>query len=234
MRGNHGRPTPIHQDSVLPWLTETQGATPTPLPLRVQPTATAGNALIATSDVPAGAPLLTLPCDACIVQPFDNAPDDTSALGPMALALLQRLAAGTDPWLDALPRRVDLPWLTWEPQELAALQDIETRQEAAHLQQCLMQLYQVPVLYYTIHTYCNVIPHMKSLPLEIIAINTMLFYLFGVSTNRPPVEQFPAGSAVYGHRAPVLGIQPGALTLLPPSPAPQPACLGARHRPVQP
>lgn len=130
---------------MLPWLCATQGATPNPLPLRIQPTATAGNALVATHDIPAGAPLLTLPCDACIVQPLQGTRDDTEALGPMALALLERVAAGTDPWLDALPRRVDLPWLTWEPDELAALQDKETLQEAAHLQRRMLQLYQVCV-----------------------------------------------------------------------------------------
>lgn len=129
-------------ESVIPWLT-LQGATPTPIPLRVERTATAGNALFATHDIPPGAPLLTIPCDACIVQPLPDSADETEALGPMALALLRRLADGHNPWLDALPRRVDLPWLTWEPEELAALQDPETRLEAAHLQQRMLQLYQV-------------------------------------------------------------------------------------------
>lgn len=129
----HAAPHTSTIDSLLPWL-ETQGASPLPIPLRPVESSHDNRYLVATRDAPPDAPLLMLPCKACIVQPLtDDAPDDTHALGEMALALLRRMSTtGSDPWLDALPRRVDLPWLTWEPHELAELQDPETRQGIAH------------------------------------------------------------------------------------------------------
>lgn len=79
------------------------------------------------------------------MQPLSNntEDDDTGVLGPMAIALLRRKAAGGDPWIDSLPASVDLPWMTWEPDELAALQDEETLLEAEKLQQRMVKLYEV-------------------------------------------------------------------------------------------
>lgn len=44
-----------------------------------------------------------------------------------------RLARSIQPWLDALPTSVDLPWLYWSDDELAELQDEDTIAEAQHL-----------------------------------------------------------------------------------------------------
>lgn len=55
----------------------------------------------------------------------------------MALQLLEQAALGKaspiQPWLEALPQHVPLPWLYYNEEELAAIQDEDALQECRQL-----------------------------------------------------------------------------------------------------
>ncbi|KAL4421162.1 hypothetical protein ABPG77_000797 [Micractinium sp. CCAP 211/92] len=133
--------------ALLDWLVRSQGAEPSCLKVERRWRDEAfGWCLVATTDIEPEEVILSVPLTAAITS--DDA-DESRWSAAMAGQLLQRQAAAEaavaagdaaaaersgQPWLNALPDHVDLPWLYWSDAELAELQDEDTIAEARQFQ----------------------------------------------------------------------------------------------------
>jgi hypothetical protein len=118
--------------SLLRWLVTTQNASP--VDLKVERTFRGeelGYGLIATQDINADDTILSVPLSSAITS--EGASEAQWSIH-MAEKILYAIKHGENtPWLDSLPKNINLPWLYWQPEEVAELQDPDTIDEAYNL-----------------------------------------------------------------------------------------------------
>jgi SET domain/Rubisco LSMT substrate-binding len=122
----------IQSQSLLQWLVTTQGASPPDLKVeRTFRGEDLGYGLIATQQINPDDTILSVPLSSAITS--EGASEDEWSIH-MAEKILHAIKHGENtPWLDALPKNINLPWLYWSPEEVAELQDSDTITEAYNL-----------------------------------------------------------------------------------------------------
>jgi hypothetical protein len=125
--------SPITQPlSLLQWLVTTRGALP--LDLKVERTFRGedrGYGLIATQEIKPDDTILSMPLSSALTS--EGAPEAEWSIN-MAEKILHAIKFGVNtPWLDSLPKNINLAWLYWSPEEVAELQEIDTINEAYNL-----------------------------------------------------------------------------------------------------
>jgi hypothetical protein len=118
--------------SLLQWLVTTQGASPPDLKVdRTFRGEELGYGLIATNDIPPETTILSVPLSSAITS--EGASEAEWSIH-MAEKILNAVKFGENtPWLDSLPKNINLPWLYWDPAEVAELHDVDTINEAYNL-----------------------------------------------------------------------------------------------------
>ncbi|KAL4856151.1 Glutamate decarboxylase 1 [Chlorella vulgaris] len=123
-------PTHHGETALFDWLVQ-QCATPAcPKVERRYVSDDVGYCLVATKEVAPDEVILSVPLTAAITS---EGVDESRWSTHMAIELLERQSGSCQPWLDALPVHVDLPWLYWSDAELAELQEEDTIAEAGQL-----------------------------------------------------------------------------------------------------
>lgn len=148
---------------------------------------------------------------------------DAAAAGDAAA-----LATSVQPWLDALPAHVDLPWLYWSEEEMAELQDEDTVAEAQQLRAVYEDACQVSV----VATHSMASGRVLGLLWEAGVYAGCVAHVHQPEPCVRPASSPPAGGGgAVQPAAGGLGAVPGAQPQLCDGWV---ARVGARHRPVQP
>lgn len=102
-----------------------------------------GWGLVATQQLRPHEVLISLPWSYLISAPAEaDEIDASSSMMPIARELadmLSRFSGQPDPWIETLPASVPLPWLYWNDDDIAQLQDEVILQEIACMRQSLKQ-----------------------------------------------------------------------------------------------
>ncbi|KAL4513258.1 hypothetical protein Ndes2437A_g09170 [Nannochloris sp. 'desiccata'] len=121
-----------HPLSLLQWLVTTQGASP--LDLKVERTFRGedlGYGLIATQEINPEDTILSVPLSSALTS---EGASETEWSIHMAENILRVIKHGENtPWLDSLPKNINLPWLYWSSEEVAEFQELDTINEAYNL-----------------------------------------------------------------------------------------------------